>query len=224
MQGRGTKSRGPARATVGRRPRMTAKKRGNGDSASSQGHFSWSGPRGNEDLSPTVAPTPDRSGDNTSDSDAGSAPAAALGPPDGANEEERAECDADEFPPGHPWHYLERGDNAAPVPAAAIPPSPRSRAALESDLPKQPARRIVAARTLLDLERERLAAAIHRYDQIVEHGVDALGAYDRTIAYRGDPEMARAESIACLYNQIAWWKGRIDALERETDRGGTRGR
>ena len=223
MQGKGTDSHGPALATVGRRPRVTAKRRRNGGGTPPQGLFNWSGPSAEEDRSPIVPPTPDRSGDTTSDSDAGSAPAAALGPADGIDDEP-AEHDADSFPPGHPWHYLERGDNATPPPPSQVPPNPSAKSAVERDLPRQPAKRIVAARSLLERDQTKLADTIREYEAVVERGADALSQYDREIAYRGDLEMARAGTIAILYNQIAWWRGRVQALERETDRGTSRRR
>lgn len=203
---------------------MTAKKRGDAGAAPSQGHFSWSGPTGEEELSPTVPPTPDRSGNSASDSDAGSGPAAALSPTDIATNDEPADPDIDRFPRGHPWHYLERGDNATPSPASLVPPNPTARSAVERDLPRQPAKRIVAARSHLEHDQAKLAETIREYEAVVERGADALSQFDREIAYRGDLEMARAGSIAILYNQIAWWRGRVQALEGETDRGTSRRR
>jgi hypothetical protein len=226
MQGKGTNARGPVLTTVGRRPRMTAKRRGNRRGISSQGQFGWSGPPGDGEPTPTAPCTPERSGDTTanSDSDASSAPAAALGPADGIDDDEPAEQDAHSFAPGHPWHYLGRGDNAKPPPASQVPPNPAAKSAVERDLPRQPAKRIVAARSLLERDQTKLGDTIREYEAVVERGADALSQYDREIAYRGDLEMARAGTIAILYNQIAWWRGRVQALERETDRGTSRRR
>lgn len=128
------------------------------------------------------------------------------------------------YGPGHPWHYLDRGDGAVPAPPSRIAPNDGARSAVERDLPKQPAKRIVAARSLLERDQAKLAETIREYEAVVERGADALSQYDREIAYRGDLEMARAGTIAILYNQIAWWRGRVQALERETDRGTPRRR
>lgn len=172
------------------------------------------------------------SGDSTSDAE-GSDPASVRSPggesrietggnsgPAEQGTVERGDC----YELGHPWHYLERGDNATPPRATQVPPNPQAGSAVGRDLPKQPAKRIVAARTLLDRDQAKLAETIREYEAVVERGADALSQYDREIAYRGDLEMARAGTIAILYNQIAWWRGRVQALERETDRGTSRRR
>lgn len=156
----------------------------------------------------------------------GSTPMTTTGRPsqDEPPPEAESQDAAEGYGPGHPWHYLDRGDGAVPAPPSRIAPNEGARAAVERDLPRQPAKRIVAARTFLERDQAKLAETIREYEAVVERGADALSQYDRDIAYRGDLEMARAGTIAILYNQIAWWRGRVQALERETDRGAARRR
>lgn len=66
---------------------------------------------------------------------------------------------------------------------------------------------------MLDEERRRLEETATQYQDLVERGADALNRYTREIAYRDD-EMARAGTLALLFNQVAWTKGRIGLLER----------
>ncbi|QOJ14003.1 MAG: hypothetical protein HRU75_04840 [Planctomycetia bacterium] len=84
---------------------------------------------------------------------------------------------------------------------------------MERERPKAPAKRIIAARERLESERRELEAARARYQEIIDRGAEALSRYDREIAYGGNDEMARAGTLALLYNQIAWRKGRIACLE-----------
>jgi hypothetical protein len=185
-------------------------------------HFLW--PSGDTD-----APVPACEAESTSDGSgdpAGSTPMTTTGlpsPAEKSSEPENAELE-EAYGPGHPWHYFERGDHATPPPPSRIAPNDTARSAVDRDLPKQPAKRIVAARSLLERDQAKLAETIREYEAVVERGADALSQYDREIAYRGDLEMARAGTIAILYNQIAWWRGRVQALERETDRGTSRRR
>ncbi len=124
------------------------------------------------------------------------------------------------YGPGHPWHYLPQGDNASPVPFEDIPASDESARAMERDLPKARAKRIIAVRERLESERRELDEARVRYQEIIDRGAEALSRYDREIAYGGNDELARAGTLALLFNQAAWRKGRIACLEREQSRGG----
>lgn len=95
---------------------------------------------------------------------------------------------------------------------------------MAADLPKPRAKRLARARELLTTEQKDLTATEQRYMDVVERGADALSEYDRTIAYGGNAELARASTLALLYNQIAWRRGRVDCLQRESGRAGGRGR
>lgn len=128
------------------------------------------------------------------------------------------------YPPGHPWHYYRLGDNAAPMPADAIPPAKGLEHTFDRELPRRGLKRIIKARELLDAERRGLEADRQRYQAIVERGADALSRYDREIAHGGDLEMARASALALTFNHVAWRLGRIAVLERELTRSNARGR
>lgn len=128
------------------------------------------------------------------------------------------------YGPGHPWHYLPQGDNASPVPFEDIPASDESARAMEQELPKPRVKRIIAARERLESERRELDEARVRYQEIIDRGAAALSRYDREIAYGSDDEMARAGTLALLYNQIAWRKGRIACLEGGHSRSASRTR
>lgn len=125
------------------------------------------------------------------------------------------------YGPGHPWRYLPQGDNASPVPFEDIPASEESARAMERELPKPRAKRIIAVRERLESEQRELEAARLRYQEIIDRDAKALSRYDREIAYGGNDELARAGTLALLFNQAAWRKGRIACLEREHSRGGT---
>jgi hypothetical protein len=84
---------------------------------------------------------------------------------------------------------------------------------MERGLPKPRAKRIIAVRDRLESERRELGEARVLYQEIIDRGAAALSRYDREIAYGGNDEMARAGTLALLYNQIAWRKGRIACLE-----------
>lgn len=128
------------------------------------------------------------------------------------------------YGPGHPWHYYREGDNAPPVLFGDIPASEESGRAMERELPKPRAKRIIAVRERLESERRELEDARLRYQEIIDRGAAALSRYDREIAYGGNDEMARAGTLALLYNQIAWRKGRIACLEGGHPRGVARSR
>lgn len=131
-------------------------------------------------------------------------PADASSPPDSTV--------AAEWNPGHPWHYLRDGDYGPPVPFADIPASPADEHSFSHAFPKHPVRRAAKARQLLEAERAALEERRQRYEDILQRGAEALSNYDRTIAH-DDDEMAVAESLSLLYNQIAWYRGRIAFLE-----------
>jgi hypothetical protein len=118
------------------------------------------------------------------------------------------------YEPTHPWHYLAAGDGAAPVPVTEIPPDEQAGRFIETDLPKNPKKRLMRIRELLDQERERLAADKQRYLDVIERGVDALSRYDREIAYT-DAEIAVASTLALKYRHINLGLGRIAWLEEQ---------
>jgi hypothetical protein len=126
------------------------------------------------------------------------------------------------WPPNHPWHYLPKGDDAAPMPFEKIPASREAGRLLAEDLPKARARRIIQARQLQEAERARLEELRERYQDVVTRGALALSRYDREIAYGGNDELARAGTLALLFNQISVTRGRLKFLEVE--RQGNRGR
>lgn len=117
------------------------------------------------------------------------------------------------YPPNHPWHYLGEGDNAPPVPFDDIPPAENYDGSVERDLPKPAVKRIIKARQILEAERTGLEQARLHYEDVIARGAEALSRYDREIAYGGNDELARAGTLALLYNQIAWRKGRIAFLK-----------
>lgn len=119
------------------------------------------------------------------------------------------------YGPGHPWHYYHEGDNAPPVPFDAIPPNIAAGESLREDLPRSPLKRLINSRELLASELGELEAARERYQSVADGGANALSQYDRDIAYSGNLEMARAGTLALLFNQISWQLGCIASLERE---------
>lgn len=118
------------------------------------------------------------------------------------------------YEPGHPWHYLKAGDHAAPIPFDDIPPAEDYDRSLERELPRPTARRLIKAQEILAAERRDLEQARHRYENVLARGADALSRYDREIAYGGNDELARAGTLALMFNQIAWRRGRIAYLEQ----------
>ncbi len=137
-------------------------------------------------------------------------------PMQAASSHEAEPIDGDGYPPNHPWHYLSEGDHAPPVPFDDIPPAENYDGSVEQDLPKPAAKRIIKARQILEAERTGLEQARLHYEDVIARGTEALSRYDREIAYGGNDELARAGTLALLYNQIAWRKGRIAYLERCT--------
>lgn len=176
--------------------------------------FEWSEPRPTDEHSPRGQPHVQIKESIAGDSEP--KPAPGVSPPHDSNQPTASKCSYD---PGHPWHYLARGDHAPPVPFDDIPASEESAQAMQRELPKPIARRIVALRDRVEFEKRELAAARVRYQEIVDRGAEALGRYDREIAYGGNDDMARAGTLALLFNQAAWRKGRIAGLECEQSRG-----
>lgn len=136
-----------------------------------------------------------------------------LRPSEASSSHEAEPIDGERYPPNHPWHYLGEGDNAPPVPFGSIPPAEDYGLSLERELPKPAAKRIIKARQLLEGERRGLEQTRLHYEDVIERGAEALSRYDREIAYGGNDELARAGTLALLYNQIAWRKGRIALLK-----------
>ncbi len=100
------------------------------------------------------------------------------------------------------------------MPFDSIPPAEDYGRSLERELPKPAAKRIIKARQLLEGERRGLEQTRLHYEDVIERGAEALSRYDREIAYGGNDELARAGTLALLFNQIAWRKGRIAYLEQ----------
>ncbi|MCE7929713.1 MAG: hypothetical protein DYG91_14645 [Chloroflexi bacterium CFX7] len=124
------------------------------------------------------------------------------------------------YDPGHPWHYYRGGDNAVPLPVDAIPSNLDAGRFIESDLPKNPAKREKKIRELYGEELHRLQDDERRYQEIVERGAEALSRYDREIAHGGNDEMARASALALKFNHIALGRGRIAWLEQQLHKNG----
>ncbi len=149
-------------------------------------------------------------------------PSTPTGPHDSQQPPSQAETSSREaeqlegfgYPPNHPWRYIRAGDDAPPVPFDDIPPAEDYDGSVERDLPKPAAKRIVKARQILEAERRDLEQARLHYEDVIACGAEALSRYDREIAYGGNDELARAGTLALLYNQIAWRKGRIAYLEQ----------
>ncbi len=129
---------------------------------------------------------------------------------------DRTTCGAS-YEPSHPWHYFHAGDNAAPIPVNEIPADPEAGRFIESDLPKNPAKRITRLYDLAERERQQLDADICHYADIVERGAEALSRYDRENAYSSDA-LARASALALKYRHISLGRGRLQWIESELER------
>ncbi len=118
---------------------------------------------------------------------------------------------------GHPWHYLQRGDGAAPVTPDQIPVAAVEIAGgyLDRQIPKAPDKRDAAVERLFAERSEELADRIARYEDVVARGVEALSRYDREIAYGGDLELAVACSLAMLYCQISYVRAEVAWLDSQ---------
>ena len=124
---------------------------------------------------------------------------------------------AHSYEPTHPWHYYHAGDNAAPAPLDQIPMDVDAGRFLESDLPKNRAKRIIALRERFERERQQLEADKRRYEAIVDRGAEALSWYDREIAHTSDA-MARASALALKYRHVSLGLGRVQWIEQELRR------
>lgn len=120
----------------------------------------------------------------------------------------------DRYAPGHPWHYLPEGDNAAPVPVDSIEPDIDIGKFIERELPKNPAKRREKLRTMLTHEQARLEEDQRRYQEIAEKGAEALSRYDREIAHTSD-EMARATALSLKYNHLQYGLGRVAWIRQQ---------
>ncbi len=118
------------------------------------------------------------------------------------------------YEPTHPWHYLSAGDGAAPIRLSVIPADKQAGRFLEAAMPKNPKKRLVRIRELLDQESERLAEDKQRYMDVIERGAKALSRYDREIAYTND-DIAVASTLALKYRHISLGLGRIAWLEEQ---------
>ncbi|MCG3131548.1 MAG: hypothetical protein FLDDKLPJ_02344 [Phycisphaerae bacterium] len=128
----------------------------------------------------------------------------------------RSACGAS-YEPTHPWHYFHAGDNAAPMPVNEIPADSDAGRFIESDLPKNPAKRIARLHDLAERERQQLDADVSRYADIVERGAEALSRYDREIAYSSDA-LALASALALKYRHISLGRGRLQWIKSELER------
>ncbi|MCA9243652.1 MAG: hypothetical protein KDA32_06860 [Phycisphaerales bacterium] len=140
-----------------------------------------------------------------------------------AHDESNAERHSDAYGPGHPWHYLERGDGASPVAADRIPAGDPELIGgfLERDIPKTPEKRDATIERLFVERSQQLARRIEGYEDVIARGVEALSRYDRQIAYGGDDELAVASTLALLFNQISYLKGEVAWLEANRSRQGS---
>ncbi len=116
------------------------------------------------------------------------------------------------YDPGHPWHYLDEGDCAAPPPFEAIPSSESRQlgVALPNDIVK---RRAKLLSMLADAERQ-LREDESRYRDLLARGAAALSEYDRNIAYGGNDRLAWASAVALKFNHISNGKGRVLLLRK----------
>ncbi len=117
------------------------------------------------------------------------------------------------YDPGHPWHYLPEGDNAAPIPVEQIEADIDVGRYIERELPKNPKKRSEKLQSLLTQERERVEQDKRRYQEIVERGAEALSRYDREIAHTSDA-MAVATALSLKFNHIRYGLGRVAWLQR----------
>ena len=121
---------------------------------------------------------------------------------------------AAEYGPGHPWHYLQRGDGQKPVPVEEIPPGPCD-GAFVGKLPRDMAKRRVKLSQLLADQTRQLEEDKTKYREVAERGSQALSEYDRTIAYGGDDELAVASTLALKFNHISNGLGRVAWLREK---------
>ena len=128
--------------------------------------------------------------------------------------DERDSSRKHEYDAGHPWHYLARGDGCPPPALADIPPA-HCDGTFAGKLPRHPSKRRAKLEELLKEEATHLAGFETRYSDLIARGVNALGEYDRTIAYGGDAELALASSVALRVNHIRHSRGRVQWLSSQ---------
>lgn len=175
--------------------------------------FAWS-PAENVPANQSVTPRADHSAETRADIESADASCPSCPIDSQAVSSSEAEATAGyRYPPNHPWHYTREGDNAPPVPFDEIPPAEEYGCSLERALPKPAAKRIIKARQLMEAERRDLEQARNRYEEVIARGAKALSHCDLEIAYGGNDELARAGTLALLYHQIAWRRGRIAYLK-----------
>jgi hypothetical protein len=115
------------------------------------------------------------------------------------------------YVPGHPWHYLGKGDGAEPVGVEQIPACERPFTP-DVKLPKNLAKKLALLAKMLDDAKQQLARDKERYAEVVGKGVAALSEYDRTIAYGGDDALAWASAVALKYNHVSNGLARVRGL------------
>jgi hypothetical protein len=119
---------------------------------------------------------------------------------------------APKYGPGHPWHYLARGDGQNPTPVEEIPSS-ECDGNFAGKLPANAGKRREKLAQLLSDQTRQLEEDKARYNDIVARGAAALSEYDRTIAYGGDHELAVASSISLKFNHLSNGLGRVQWLK-----------
>jgi hypothetical protein len=122
----------------------------------------------------------------------------------------------DEYDPGHPWHYYQKGDGADPIDLGDIPPAEMKLEQLGVKLPKAAAKRREKIAEMISDAKRQLELDEARYEELVDCGVDALSDYDRNIAHHGNDELAWASAVALKYNHIRFGRGRVNLLMRGT--------
>jgi hypothetical protein len=125
---------------------------------------------------------------------------------------EGGSCDYD---PGHPWHYLDRGDAAEPLPLDSISTRTVTKEHFNVRWPKAAAKRHELMQEMITREQTQLADDERRYQALAKEGAEALSQYDREIAHGGDDELAWASAIALKFNHISLARGRIQWLEQQ---------
>jgi hypothetical protein len=89
--------------------------------------------------------------------------------------------DGPQYGPGHPWHYLVRGDAARPVSVDEIPVA-ECDGTFVGRLPKDTVKRRAKLSQLLVDQTRQLDDDKSKYRDVLEHGANSLSEYDRDIA------------------------------------------
>ena len=129
-------------------------------------------------------------------------------------DQEDATARTPQYDPGHPWHYLARGDGCEPIPVELIPAADYD-GSFTGKLPRDPVKRRAKLEHLLAEESTHLSQFELNYQDLIRRGAEALGQYDRTIAYGGDDELGVASSLALRFNHIAHSRGRVRWLHSQ---------